>query len=192
MPTRGMKRIPLRLRFAEGDQARDVGNRVLGLQPFAVGHRLVFVAQAQVQGEVRPDLPAIVGEKARQNSVAVILRAAHGALRQVIRIVIEQVVREIGPFVVAALPLREGLRRDLLPAVEAEFEVCAPLVQLRLSAIGIGSECRSAARSDRDRTYYSRHRVRRYRCSGMHPVLGKGCWGPEWRWRAGCSQTGTR
>src|SRR5580658_9592187 len=43
----GHDRILLRLRLAEGDQARDVGNGILRLQPFTVGNRLVFVSRAQ-------------------------------------------------------------------------------------------------------------------------------------------------
>ena len=112
----------LHLRFAERDQAGNAGDRIERLRPLARRYRGPLVAQAQVDREIRPDLPVVVEIRSEFGLVAVVDRIAGGPLRRTVRNLIAQETLQRGPFVVAARALREALRADVLAEIDAELQ----------------------------------------------------------------------
>ncbi len=71
-------------------------------------------------------LPRIAGKQIGRDLIAVIRVVAGGALGEVIRLQVKQVIRDLRVFIVAVRSLCEGLWRDQLTAIEPEFEVVTP------------------------------------------------------------------
>src|SRR5581483_11231558 len=112
----------LRLRLSEGDQPGHAGDRVDDLVAFRVRHRLILVTQAEIDGEVGTNLPAVVSEEPEKELVPGISAAAQGSLSDTVRIVIVHVIGQITPFVIAARALQEHLRGNRFPSVKPKLE----------------------------------------------------------------------
>src|SRR5262249_19772952 len=112
----------LRLRLIEGQHARNVRDVVEFLRALAERNGSVFIAQAEIQREVRLDAPGIVGVWVYGNLVAVENHVPDAAFGEVIGSEVLQIQDRAVVVVLSAGPLREALRRDVFVSVESYLD----------------------------------------------------------------------